>query len=455
MVSESTPPRRPVLALEAVPEPRGRRPERLYGASPSELALAFSQALDLAEGKPPGHAQRVCYIATVLADGLDATPEQRATVFFAALFHDIGAPLTATDIWRTAGISEDLLFAPSPLKSIEEVSADFALADDGVIIDAMHQHALLGAETVVALECGEDVATAVRHHHERFDGTGYPQGLAGNAIPVEARIVAVADMAESLIAQESSSLAARRRLASALSQYAGGSVWDRTLLDPEIVARLLGRGQSDEFWLGLYASDLTESLLALRPSTDQRRRRKRVIRFAEVFADLTDAKGGHTVGHSRRTADGAGKLAELAGLDPAHVEMIRVAALLHDVGLLGVPARVMAKPDILSVSEMQVMRQHPSHAELILAGLAGFEEIAFWIARHHERPDGRGYPEMLSGDDIPLESRIISVADVYSALTGERPHRGAVSRKDAKQIVRGAAGTQLDPDLVPLFCSIV
>ena len=171
----------------------------------------------------------------------------------------------------------------------------------------------------------------------------------------------------------------------------------------------------------------------MRPPADTRKSRKRILRFAEVFADLADAKGGHTVGHSRKTAEAAEKLAEALDLDSGHVEMIRIAAVLHDVGLLGVPARVMTKPDILSVTEMTMMRQHPSHSETVLEGMPGFEEIALWIARHHERPDGKGYPEMLEGDDIPLESRIISVADVFAALTAERPHRGAVSKKDARQ----------------------
>jgi HD-GYP domain-containing protein (c-di-GMP phosphodiesterase class II) len=115
----------------------------------------------------------------------------------------------------------------------------------------------------------------------------------------------------------------------------------------------------------------------------------------------------------------------------------------------------MSKPDILSVTEMQLMRQHPAHSEMVLAPLQGFEEIAYWIARHHERPDGKGYPEMLTGEDIPLESRIISVADVFAALTSERPHRGALSSKDARQILLGAAGSQLDPELARLFSTLV
>ncbi len=449
MVSESSPPGRPVLTLDALARPVSRRPERLNALSASELAIAFSQGLDLAEGKAAGHAQRVCYVATLLAEALNLAPQQRNAVYFGALLHDVGVTLAASDICRIAGIDEDVIFGQSPLKSAEELRADLTFADLSAVADAVHQHCILGAQAVRALDFGEDIAAAVVAHHERWDGFGFPEGRSGAEIPVEGRVVAVADVAESLIAAEPSSLAARRRLTPAISRFVA------VLLDPNIVARLLDLAKFDEFWLGLYAEDMSETLQSLRAAVEPRKSRKRVLRFAEVFADIADAKGAHTAGHSRKAADGAQKLAESYGLDPGHVEMICIAALLHDVGLLGVPARVMTKPDILSVTEMQVMRQHPSNSEMILRGLNGFEEMAVWIARHHERPDGKGYPEMLSAEEIPLESRILAVADVYAALTAERPHRGAIPRKDARQILLGAAGTQLDAELARLFCTLI
>jgi HD-GYP domain-containing protein (c-di-GMP phosphodiesterase class II) len=302
---------------------------------------------------------------------------------------------------------------------------------------------------VRALELPEEAAAAVLGHHERWNGTGFPNEVHAAGIPLVARIVAAADMAEVLIAAEHSSLIARKRFPQTLAYHAGDA------LDPGTVSCLLDVVRADDFWLGLYGEDLPETLNSMKPGLDQRKSRKRVMRFAEVFADIADAKGGHTVAHSRHTAEAAQKLAQALELDEGHVEMIRIAALLHDVGLLGVPARIMSKPDILSVTEMQLMRQHPSHSELILRPLHGFEEVAFWISRHHERPDGKGYPDMLTGDEIPLESRILSVADVYSALIAERPHRGALGPRDAKQILLGAAGTQLDAELVRTFVELI
>jgi len=448
VVSDSNQPRRPVLTLDDLALPITRRPERLHALTAAELAIALSQGLDLAEGKPVGHAQRVCYIATSIADRLELAPDERAGAYFAALLHDVGVTLAASDICRVAGVDEETIFGPMPLRAAES-RGTFAFADQHDVADAVHQHCFLGAETVRTLELPDQVATAVLGHHERWDGEGFPNGAAGAQIPIEARVLAAADLAEVIIAAEPSSLSARRRFPQAAMEYAG------TVIDPAIAKALLALSRSDNFWLGLYTEDLAETLNSMRGPVDTRKSRKRVMRFAEVFADIADAKGGHTAGHSRRTADGAEKLATALALDADHVELIRIAALLHDLGLLGVPARVMSKPDILSITEMQIMRQHPSSSEMILQGLPGFEEIATWIARHHERPDGKGYPEMLTGDDIPLEARIISVADVYSALISERPHRGALGPRDAKQILLGAAGTQLDAELARLFCTLI
>jgi HD-GYP domain-containing protein (c-di-GMP phosphodiesterase class II) len=449
VVSESSPPRRPVLTLDDLARPLTRRPERLHALTAAELAIAFSQGLDLAEAKPVGHAQRICYIATALADALALDPVKRSGVFFGSLLHDVGVTTAAADLCRMAGVDEGAIFAASPMRARDQDRADLVFADKAAVQEAIEQHSVLGGDTVRALELPDEAAAAVESHHESWDGNGYPRQLAGEDIPIEGRIVAISDMAEVLIAEQFSSLVARRHFASSIAEYSG------TRLDPRIVTLLLEVMKSDEFWLGLYSEDLAATLTSLRGVGETRKSRKRMLRFAEVFADLTDAKGDHTTGHSRDTAAHAERLANAIGLDAGHTEMIRIGALLHDVGLLGVPARVMTKPDILSITEMQLMRQHPSNSETILQELPGFEEVAVWIARHHERPDGKGYPEMLAGDDIPMESRILAIADVYAALTSDRPHRGALGPKDAKQVLLGAAGSQLDPELVRTFCQLI
>lgn len=147
------PPRRPVLTLDDLARPITRRPERLHALTAAELSIALSQGLDLAEGKLVGHAQRVCYIATSLADALEVDPQCRTGVYFGALLHDIGVTLAASDLCRYAGVDEEVIFGPSPLRQIPEQRGDFGFADRSAVTDAVYQHCTLGAETVRASSC--------------------------------------------------------------------------------------------------------------------------------------------------------------------------------------------------------------------------------------------------------------------------------------------------------------
>jgi HD-GYP domain-containing protein (c-di-GMP phosphodiesterase class II) len=115
---------------------------------------------------------------------------------------------------------------------------------------------------------------------------------------------------------------------------------------------------------------------------------------------------------------------------------------------------VLAKPDILSLNEMQVMRQHPTFSRMVLEAASGLDEMAEWVGGHHERLDGKGYPEMLEDGTIPLEARILAVVDTYVAVTSERPYRSALSDDDAIEVLQGGSGTQLDPKLVQLFIAL-
>ena len=168
--------------------------------------------------------------------------------FFGSLLHDIGVTPAGANLCRVAGVDEGAIFGPAPLRVRDEDRADLVFADRESVQEALARHCVLGAETVRALELPEEAAIAVAAHHEFWDGNGYPEGLAGEAIPIEGRIVAVADAAEVLIAEQFSSLVARRHFHSSISQYSGGGQ-----LDPRIVTLLLELAKSDEFWLGLYS----------------------------------------------------------------------------------------------------------------------------------------------------------------------------------------------------------
>ncbi len=422
-------------------------PKTLPALTPAELVAALSQGLDLAEGRPLGHAHRVCYIASSLAEDLGLSSQLRIALYYASLFHDIGVILASAGLSSVPGLSEAALFAASPMQSPEQLAAESAPAAYQAVIQAFHQHCTLGAKAIEPFNLPAEVARVIACHHEGWDGSGYPLGMEGEEIPLGARVLAVADRMEAMVASEPSPLAARRWLASALGEMSGKD------LDPGLVEPARRLCRRDSFWLGLHGDRLMASLLAMKPAEAVRRGQQHLLRFAEAFGAVVDARSQYTLGHSRRVAEGSVDLARALGLGEEHVRLIQAAAFLHDVGHLGVPARVTAKADILNVGEMHLLRQHPVYSHRILEELPGAEFLARWVGAHHERIDGKGYPEMASGGEIPLEARIIAVANVYAALTSDRPYRGALSHDDALQVLRGAAGTQLDADLVELFCS--
>jgi HD-GYP domain-containing protein (c-di-GMP phosphodiesterase class II) len=128
---------------------------------------------------------------------------------------------------------------------------------------------------------------------------------------------------------------------------------------------------------------------------------------------------------------------------------------MRDVGHLGVPSRIMAKSDILSIEEMQIVQQHPLHSRLVVEALPGMADVARWVGMHHEWPDGKGYPDSLRADEIPFEAKIISVVDVFNALTSDRPYRETLDRDGAFEVIQGASGSQLDSELVGLLRKVV
>jgi diguanylate cyclase (GGDEF)-like protein/putative nucleotidyltransferase with HDIG domain len=173
-----------------------------------------------------------------------------------------------------------------------------------------------------------------------------------------------------------------------------------------------------------------------------------------VLAETLDMRDTGTSKHSQTVGGYAEATAMALGLPKAHVDRIRLAGLLHDIGKIGVPDPVLRKPGALDAAEWAEIKKHPELGARILAG-AGLEDISRWVMAHHERPDGRGYPFGLAGEAIPLEARILSVADAFEAMTADRVYRPAMSRAAAEEELHKGAGTQFDPVIVEAFVAAV
>lgn len=202
----------------------------------------------------------------------------------------------------------------------------------------------------------------------------------------------------------------------------------------------------DAFWATLAAPDVMSAVLALEPASH-------VVELdddylddiAAAFGQVVDSKSPYTSGHSARVALYTDLIAETLGLAPERRRWLKRGALLHDVGKLGVSNSVLDKPGKLDAEEWAAVQAHAAYTEAILIRIGAFAELAVVSAAHHERLDGKGYPRGLTAEQITLETRIITTADIFDAITAERPYRGAIPIPKTLEMMAENVGTAIDP----------
>ncbi|MDD2717135.1 MAG: GAF domain-containing protein [Candidatus Wallbacteria bacterium] len=175
----------------------------------------------------------------------------------------------------------------------------------------------------------------------------------------------------------------------------------------------------------------------------------------QSLAAAIDAKDPYTHGHSKRVAEYAVAISRKIGCTLEELEVIKHTALLHDIGKIGVPEKILMKPGKLTREEFEEIKKHPVLGTEIIKSIKFLEEVSLFLKHHHERFDGKGYPDSLAGEDIPLGSRIISIADTFDAMTSDRPYRKSCSRERAMEELKTCAGHQFDPILVDAFISVL
>ncbi|MCW2974476.1 MAG: metal dependent phosphohydrolase, partial [Thermoleophilia bacterium] len=179
------------------------------------------------------------------------------------------------------------------------------------------------------------------------------------------------------------------------------------------------------------------------------------LQFAAAMVKALDQRDAYTAGHSAAVAVYTRDIAREMGFDPETVRLAHLAGLLHDIGKIGVPGRVLNKTAPLDDEEYEIMKSHAAMGAEILGEVDLYSDIAILVRYHHERIDGKGYPERLEGEQIPAISRMISVADTYSAMTTDRPYREGMPTEKAMSILAECRGTQLDTDFTNAFLRIL
>jgi HD-GYP domain-containing protein (c-di-GMP phosphodiesterase class II) len=201
------------------------------------------------------------------------------------------------------------------------------------------------------------------------------------------------------------------------------------------------------------AGDIESYIARLKQAAEENR--ELFLGSIRMLAAAIDEKDPYTRGHSDRVAKYSVMIGQQLGLSPEELDRLRISALLHDVGKIGVDDRVLKKPGALTAEEFQIMKQHPSKGANIMRPVAQLKEMLPGIELHHEHIDGKGYPYGLKGEEIPLMARIISVSDVLDAMTTNRPYQSAKEIDDALQVIRKLAGSKFDPNVVGALETVV
>ncbi len=399
----------------------------------SEVISALSFALDLTEGAVWGHALRSCLLGMRIADEIRLPEEKRSSLYFALLLKDVGWSSNATRMCEIDRIARIIRNGVTQHANNEEII--------GLRCDR-------GASIVTKLGLGVDTAEAVRSLDEHWDGDGYPDSLKGEQISLLARICAVA--------QHLDVFSAGRGIQAAMSTLVERS---GTWFDPELVRVAVSLHRRGTLWANCLATDSQDDTRQAVLDMDSGRRHRleagRIDQICEAFADVVDAKSHFTFRHSMGVADAAYGIARGMGLAPDRVQLVRRAALLHDIGKLSVSNSILDKTTQLNETEWKAVQQHPGLTRQILERVGPFREMAVIAGEHHEKLDGSGYPNRLLAPELSLESRIIAVADVYGALSEDRPYRAGLEFEQIIAIMSKLVPRQLDGACFEVLVSLM
>jgi HD-GYP domain-containing protein (c-di-GMP phosphodiesterase class II) len=301
----------------------------------------------------------------------------------------------------------------------------------------MASHCETSGDLSLRLGLGREVRDPLQQAFERWDGKGYPAKLAGYEIALIMRVLRIAHEAEALhriggVDAAVEMLRSRRG----------------TEFDPELVDRFCAH--ADELLAAIEELDGWDTLIGEHGALARELSDEELDQALEAFADYADVKSPFFLGRSRGVADLAAAAAAIVGLPNDDIVLVRRAALVHDVGSIGVPAGILDKAGALTEAERERIRTHPYLTARTFSKPPALAAIGQLAAKHHERMDGSGYPAGLTADSLPMTARLIAAADVYHALLEPRPHRAAWARDDARKVLMNeVTDGRLDGDAVP------
>ncbi len=422
----------------------------------AEVIGALSYALDLTEGQPPGHCLRCAAIGMRLADVMDLTATQRWELHYTLLLKDLGCSSNAARICELY-LTDDLRFKHDVKLvggSLPEV-VRFVLGHTGLhagmaerfraVLEIFQKGGAIADELITTrcqrgagiarrLRFSEAVAAGIHSLDEHWDGRGRPDHLRGRDIPLYSRVALLSQVVDVF------HVAAGEAAAQAEIERRSG-----TWFDPELADAFRSIARQPGFWETLRDPDLAQRVQAMVPQDLEVPLDEDYLDdIAEGFGAIIDAKSPYTAGHSTRVALYADMIAERLGLEPERRRWMRRGSLLHDLGKLGVSNSILDKPGSLTNEEWAAVRMHAVYTEQILGRITPFSGLAAIAGAHHERLDGKGYPHGRTASQIPLETRIMTVADIFDAISADRPYRAAIPVPQTLDMMSRIVGSAID-----------
>ena len=423
----------------------------------AELVATLSLVADLGMGRPVERVLRQTVIAMRLGAAAGMDPATCMSAYYTSLLTWVGCAVDTGEVAALFG-DEAGLYADTRDGDLGGVSlAVFVARHLGVGKSGFHRIGMVGKFVATAgrsvqqvmqahcreasdlagwLELGPAVCGPLLQAFERWDGRGVPGSAGGDGLAPAIRLVHLADSLEAFHhaggAEAALQVARERR---------------GTQFDPGLVDRFCARHA--EILAGLGGIAAWDEVIALDPQLGAVLSDDELDRALTAFADFADLKSPLRLGHSRSVAELAVQAGAALGLPAADVVMLRRAALVHDIGIIGVPSGVWDEPGEWGISQRERARAHPYLTERMLARTPLLAQVGHCASLHHERLDGSGYPHGLRGEAISLPARILGAADVYNALRQPRPHRPAFEAHDAELTMREEVRAgRLDGDAV-------
>jgi putative nucleotidyltransferase with HDIG domain len=423
----------------------------------SALIPALSFALDLTEERPMGHVLRSCLIGMHIGAKIHLPQAKLVNLFQALLLKDVGCSNYSSRVSDVVnprrpkkkydshlaehpGFERDQYRNPPKmenhkLSSQEKTKHISRRAENSHLnLDAISRYRCERAARISHdLGLSKEVTEALYEVDERWDGSGYPNNLQDEQISILARIINLSQTLD--VATERYG---RATAIDIISKRCG------TWFDSGLVAASNLLHDRCELWRDLQLPDLLSRVIALEPRSSEPAPVLLVDNICLAFAEVVDAKSPFTFTHSTGVAKIAVSIAELMGQNEKSIKLLQRASLLHDIGKLSVPNSILEKPGSLTPKEWRYIYQHPRHTKEILDKIPGFEEIAQIAAVHHEKLNGTGYPYGLSARELPLLARVLTIADIYDALSSFRPYRQKLGYEQVIRLMRRDAPHALD-----------